>query len=78
MCPLNTYKKKKKKFDCKTKRKFFYLNFSSTATSKKTKTMSLYVNFISSTISILVNAMYFLFLLFANAHHDHELIRVKH
>ena len=29
-------------------------------------------------ISILVNDMYFLFLLFANTHHDHKLIRVKH
>ena len=39
MCPLNTYKKKKKenKFDCKRKRTFFYLNFSSVATLKKQK-----------------------------------------
>ena len=29
-------------------------------------------------ISILVNDMYFLFLLFANMRHNHELIRVKH
>ena len=36
MCPLNTYwkKKKKNKFDCKRKRTFFYLNFSSITTSK--------------------------------------------
>ena len=35
-CPLNTYKKKKneKRFDCKRKRTFFYLNFSSIATLK--------------------------------------------
>ena len=34
MCPLNTYKKKKKekKFDCKRKITFFYLNFSLIAT----------------------------------------------
>ena len=37
MCTLNTYwkKNKKKKFDCKRKRTFFYLNFSSIATLKK-------------------------------------------
>ena len=29
-------------------------------------------------ISILVNAMYFLFLLFADTRHDHELIRVEY
>ena len=36
-CPLNMYMKKKKKFDCKRKIKFFYLNFSSIATLKKNK-----------------------------------------
>ena len=29
-------------------------------------------------MSILINAMYFSFLLFVNAHHDHELISLKH
>ena len=29
-------------------------------------------------VSIQINTMYFLLLFFANTHHDHELIRVKH
>ena len=70
-------KKNEKKFDSKRK-EHFYLNFSSIATLKN-KDMIFYVNFVSwAYISILVNSMYFLFLLFVNTCHDHELIRVKH
>ena len=69
-------KKKEKKFDRKIKRPLFYLNFSSTATLKNKDNDFIYQ--ICFFLSILVNSMYFCFLLFANTHHDHELIRVKH
>ena len=61
-----TWKRKRKKFYCKRKITFFYLHFPSIAILKKLKewfTMSsLFLEF----ISILFNAMYSWFILFAN------------
>ena len=65
------------RFDCKRKRTLFYLNFSSIATLKD-KDMIFMSTLFLELRSILVNGMYFLFLLFANTNHNHELIRVKH
>ena len=60
MCALNTNKKKKmeKKFGCKRKRTFFYLNFSSIATLINKVDDFLSTLFLEL-ISILVNGMYF-------------------
>ena len=60
MCALNTNKKKKmeKKFGCKRKRTFFYLNFSSIAILINKVDDFLSTLFLEL-ISILVNGMYF-------------------
>ena len=75
--PINHKKKNRKKFDCKRKKTFFYLNFSSIVTLKKQRQWFSKTLFLEL-ISISVKGMYFWFLLFANTCHDHELIRIKH
>ena len=61
MCALNTNKKKKmeKKFGCKRKRTFFYLNFSSIATLINQVDDFLKSTLFLELISILVNGMNF-------------------
>ena len=69
------YNKKKKKFDCKRKITFFYLKFSSNATLKnKNNDFLCQLHFLRLYHFWL---MYFLFLLFVNTSHFHDLIRKK-
>ena len=74
----NMYNKKKKKFDWKknstpSSQLFFNCNI------EKAKITIFYVNFLFlEIISILVNVMYFWFILFVNTCHYHKLIRVTH
>ena len=71
----NMYNKKKKKFDCKRKITFFYLKFSSNATLKnKNNDFLCQLHFLRLYHFWL---MYFLFLLFVNTSHFHDLIRKK-